>query len=338
LFSNVNREEAEVLVKRVVKNIKAPFENRDLEVFISASIGISIFPYDGNDYDTIIGSADIAMYNNKKELNKDYQFFDRQLRQDVLDRTMLEMDMQNAIERNQFELYYQPKYDLHTKKMTGVEALIRWNHPVKGFIPPFKFIPVAEDTGAIIPLGKWVLERACKQLKEWHDAGYEELTMAVNISIAQFNHPKFNHFITQALEAVDLESKYLNIEITESMMLDKREDEAKLKSLRDLGVEISIDDFGTGYSSLSYLSNFPFTHLKIDQSFIHDFTDSNKAIIQTIISLAKALHVRVVAEGVEEEIHEDFLESLNCDEVQGYFYAKPIPAEKFENLLKSDCL
>lgn len=336
LFPNVNREEAEVLVKHVVKNIKAPFKNRDLEVFISASIGISIFPHDGNDFDSIIGSADIAMYNNKKELNNDYQFFDRQLRQDVLERSMLEMDMQNAIERKQFELHYQPKYDLNTKEMTGVEALIRWNHPVKGFIPPSKFIPVAEDTGTIIPLGKWVLERSCKQLKEWHDAGYNKLTMAVNISIAQFNHPKFVHFIEQALEEVGLESKYLNIEITESMMLDKRESEAKLKSLRDLGVEISIDDFGTGYSSLSYLSSFPFTHLKIDQSFIREFTESNKAIIQTIISLAKALHVRVVAEGVEEEIHEAFLESLKCDEVQGYFYAKPMLAEKLENLLKRD--
>lgn len=334
LLPRVNREEAEAYAKEIVKQLTKPFNHRNLEVFIRPSIGVSLFPKDGIDYDTILGSADIAMYKNKTHMNADYQFFDKKLRQNILERTLLEMDMQQAIERDQFELHYQPKLDLQRKEVIGLEALIRWKHPVKGYIPPVEFIPLAEDTGAIVPIGQWVLETASKQLKVWHEAGYDKLTMAVNISIAQFNHPKFNKFVQEALEEVGLQSQYLNLEITESMMFDKAYAEKKLTSLRDLGVEISIDDFGTGYSSLSYLSDFPITHLKIDQSFIHNFTSSNKAIVESIIALANALDVKVIAEGVEEEMHEQFLNGLQCDEVQGYYYAKPMPPEQVEAYLE----
>lgn len=335
LLQKVTREEVEAHVNRIVSELKEPFNHRNLEVFVRPSIGISIFPQDGIDYETVLGSADIAMYKNKQERSPDYQFFNQTLRQNILERTLLEMDMQQAIDRGQFELHYQPKLDLQTKEIIGVEALLRWKHPIKGYIPPYKFIPLAEDTGAIVPIGQWILETASKQLKIWHDTGYGDLSMAVNISIAQFNHPKFNEYVQKALDDVELEAKYLNLEVTESMMLDKLHSEEKLTKLRNLGVDISIDDFGTGYSSLSYLSNFPITHLKIDQSFIHDFTKSNKAIVKTIISLAKALDVKVIAEGVEEEIHEKFLTQMECDEVQGYYYAKPKPAGEIEKLLKN---
>ena len=334
LFPRVDRTEAEKIAKEIVNHLSRPFNHRNSEVFIRPSIGISLFPQDGIDYDTLIGSADIAMYKNKKEVSSDYQFFNQQLRKDILERTLLEMDLKQAIEREQLSLHYQPIYNLQTKELVAVEALLRWYHPVKGYIPPNKFIPVAEDTGAIIPIGQWVLETACKQLKDWQLAGYESISMAVNISIAQFNHPNFDQFVQKALDSVNLDAQYLNLEVTESMMLDERISAKKLKLLRDLGVEISIDDFGTGYSSLSYLSNYPITHLKIDQSFIQNLNDSNRAIVETIIALAKALRLRVVAEGVEEKDHEQFLVDLNCDQVQGFYYAKPMPATKVEQLLK----
>lgn len=333
LLPDVTENEAREHAKKIVKHLKQSFKHRNLEIYIRPSIGISMFPTDGMDYDSLLGSADIAMYKNKKQLNADFQFFTQTLRQNILERTLLEMDLQQAIERNQFELYYQPKINLKTNKITGVEALLRWQHPVKGFIPPNKFIPLAEETGAIIQISQWVLYTACKQLKDWLDAGYGPLTMAVNISIVQFNHPTFDKLVKKALDDVGLDAKYLNLEVTESMMLDKERSERTFNRLRKLGVAISIDDFGTGYSSLSYLSNFPITHLKIDQSFIHDFTNSNQAIIETIISLAKALNVKVIAEGVEQQIHEQFLIASQCDEAQGYYYAKPMSASKVVNYL-----
>jgi len=333
LIPDVTPEQAEEQAKKIIKQLKRPFIHRNLEIYIRPSVGISMFPNDGIDYDSLLGSADIAMYKNKKHLDADYQFFTQKLRQNILERTLLEMDLQQAIDRNQFQLHYQPKIDLRTKKVTGVEALLRWEHPVKGMIPPDKFIPLAEESGTIVQIGQWVLHTACKQLKEWLDKGYGPLTMAVNISIAQFNHPTFHQLVKQALEDTGLDARYLNLEVTESMMLDKERSERTFKRLRNLGVSISIDDFGTGYSSLSYLSNFPITHLKIDQSFIHDFTESNQAIIETIISLAKALDVTVIAEGVEQQRHEHFLIYNQCDEAQGFYYAKPMVAKYVENYL-----
>mgnify|MGYP001175449248 FL=1 len=336
LFPNIDREKIETIANNLVEELSHPFQHRHLEIFIRPSIGISLFPKDGIDYDTLIGSADIAMYKNKKDVNSDYQFFNQQLRKDILERTLLEMDLKQAIEREQFKLVYQPIYHLETKKMVGIEALLRWNHPVKGYIPPPKFIPIAEDSGSIIPIGQWVLKEACRQLKSWHDTGFKELTVAVNISIAQFNHPNFAQFVEEALDYAELDAQYLNLEVTEGMMLDEQISSQKLKLLRQLGVNISIDDFGTGYSSLHYLSNYPITHLKIDQSFIRNLTNSNRAIVKTIIALAKALQVKVIAEGVETEEHERFLQELNCDEVQGYYYSKPISASDIGSLLKTE--
>ena len=338
LLSNVTEEEVHHYADQMVKQLKKSFNFRNLEIFIRPSIGISMFPRDGIDFDSLLGSADIAMYKNKKSMDADYQFFTETLRKNILDRTILEMDLQQAIERDELELFYQPKIDLQTREITGVEALVRWCHPMRGYISPATFIPLAEETGSIVQIGDWVLRTACQQLKEWLHQGYPPISMAINISIAQFNHPLFDQKVKQILDEVGIDAKYLNLELTESMMLDKERSEEMFNKLRALGVSISIDDFGTGYSSLSYLSNFPITHLKIDQSFIREFTKSNKAIIETIISLAKALNMKVVAEGVELKQHERFLVKSYCDEAQGYFYAKPMPANSVERLFQLDKL
>lgn len=330
LINNVDEKETHHYAGKIVKELKKPFNYRNLEIFVRPSIGISMFPRDGIDFDSLLGSADIAMYKNKKQMNSDYQFFTETLRQNILERTLLEMDLQQAVEREQLELYYQPKIDLRTREITGVEALVRWRHPVRGYISPGVFIPLAEETGTIVQIGDWVMRRACEQLKEWLHQGYPPISMAINISTAQFNHPMFDQKVKQVLDEVGLDPKYINLELTESMMLDKERSEEMFHKLRRLGVSISIDDFGTGYSSLSYLSNFPITHLKIDKSFIREFNKSNKAIIETIISLAKALDMKVVAEGVELKQHERFLVQSYCDEAQGYFYAKPMPARDVE--------
>lgn len=332
LLNNVTEETVVHYADEIVKALKQPFNYRNLEIFIRPSIGISMFPRDGIEFDSLLGSADIAMYKNKKHMDSDYQFFTETLRRNILDRTLLEMDLQQAVDRNQLELHYQPTIDLQTREITGVEALVRWNHPVKGYISPGIFIPLAEETGAIVQIGEWVLRNAAKQLKVWLEQGSPPITMAINISIAQFNHPQFDQKVKKILDEVGLEPKYINLELTESMMLDKERSEKMFRKLRALGVAISIDDFGTGYSSLSYLSNFPITHLKIDQSFIREFNKSNKAIIETIISLAKALNMKVIAEGVELKQHDRFLIASQCDEAQGYFYSKPVPAKDVEKL------
>lgn len=338
LLHDVTEDDVKLYANKIVKELKKPFNYRNLEIFVRPSIGISMFPRDGIDFDSLLGSADIAMYKNKKQRNTDFQFFNETLRKNILERTLLEMDLQQAIERDQLELFYQPKINLQTREITGVEALVRWRHPVRGYISPGTFIPLAEETGTIVQIGDWVLRTACKQLKDWLQQGLPPISMAINISTAQFSHPMFDQKVKQVLEEVELDPKYLNLELTESMMLDKERSEEMLKKLRRLGVAISIDDFGTGYSSLSYLSSFPITHLKIDQSFIREFNKPNKAIIETIISLAKALNMKVVAEGVEVKQHELFLAQSYCDEAQGYFYAKPMPANEVEKMLQLDNL
>lgn len=333
LLPHVTEDEARETVEYIAQHLRNPFQCRDMEIYVTPSIGISMFPRDGSDYDTLLGSADIAMYKNKRERNKNYQFFTKELKQNLLERTLLEMDLRQAIEKEQFHLVYQPIYKLNTKEIVGVEALIRWEHPVKGMISPGVFIPLAEETGMIVKLGNWVIKEACRQMKSWLDAGLPLVTMAVNISIAQFNHPLFVDFVKDALQESALDPQYLNIEVTESMMLDLEQSLKTFRQLEEIGTPISVDDFGTGYSSLSYLSNFPISHLKIDQSFIHQFTKTNKAIVKTIIHLAKSLNIEVIAEGVETVSQEAFLKQLDCDLVQGYLYAKPLSATEIEQKL-----
>lgn len=335
LLASAESKEAEAVATRIIDEMGQPFTFNEIEVFVSPSIGLTVFPNDGNSYETLTGNADSAMYLAKESGKNNYKFFTEALHQEIVEKTTLEMELRKAVANNQFELYYQPQFHLNTGKMTGVEALIRWNHPKEGMISPARFIPIAEESGLIIHIGQWVLETACRQLKKWQNNLLPLNQISVNVSIHQFKQANFVKQVTEALFKTGLSAECLNLEITESMTSDVNNCQLTLHKLRDAGVNVSIDDFGTGYSSLSYLSKFPITHLKIDQAFVQELSTSNKAIIKTIVSLAKNLNLVVIAEGVETEEQANFLRHLNCDEVQGYFYSRPLPLTDIDTLLKS---
>ena len=325
--------EADFVAARIINDLAQPLSFQSIDLFVTSSIGISIYPNDGHDYETLTGAADSAMYLAKDKGKNNFQFFTEDLRRDIIERITLEADLQQALKEDQFVLHYQPQIDLKTGKLTGLEALIRWNHPSKGCISPADFIPIAEETGLIVPIGQWVLETACRQTRKWHKDGSPQLTISVNVSNIQFMQSSFVKHVEDTLVKTGLQPKYLNLEITESMTSDVLNCQTTLKKLRNVGINISIDDFGTGYSSLSYLSSFPITHLKVDQVFVQGQSPSNKAIVKTIITLAKNLGLKVVAEGVETEEQVTFLKELDCDEAQGYFYSKPLPPEQITRRL-----
>lgn len=252
----------------------------------------------------------------------------------MIEKTTLERELRYALPSNQLTLHYQPQIEMDSGELIGLEALIRWQHPVKGLISPAHFIPIAEESGLIIPLGQWVLETACAQAKRWQSAGLPHVQIGVNVSLSQFKQATFVKMVKETLAASGLAAKYLNLEITESMTTDLQSCLSTLQQLREIGINVSIDDFGTGYSSFSYLSNLPLTHLKIDGAFIQDLNRTNRAIVKTIIALAKNLDLTVIAEGVETEEQVRLLRHLQCDEAQGYFYSKPLTQEQVENLLR----
>ncbi len=333
LLPSAQATEAEKIAQRIIDSLADPFLCKDIDMFVNSSIGISIFPQDGDDSDTLMRNADSAMFQAKERRTNTYQFFTEALHNEMIEKSNLEMALRRAQQKNQFELYYQPQIDLKSGALTGVEALIRWHHPTEGFISPGRFIPIAEETGLIVSIGQWVLETACLQAKQWQHSGLPSIQMSVNVSLHQFKQLTFVDQVQETLKKTGLHPSYLNLEITESMTSDVQNCKTTLQKLRELGVNVSIDDFGTGYSSLSYLSKFPITHLKIDQAFVQELNPSNRAIVKTIISLAKNLNLNVIAEGVETEEQAQFLETLHCDEVQGYFYSKPLPKGQIETLL-----
>ncbi len=324
---------AEMIAQRIMEVLAKPISFSSIDLYVSPSIGISVYPKDGSDYDSLIGNADSALHLAKEKGKNNYQFFNEMLRQDILEKTSLELDLRNALGNNQFSIAYQPQIDLKTGNVNGLEALIRWQHPIKGMIRPIRFISIAEETGMIVPIGQWMLHTACAQTKKWHDEGMHKVQISINVSIHQFKQLTFVEEVREALETTGLEAQFLNLEITESMTSEPEECQETLHLLRKLGVSVSIDDFGTGFSSLSYLSKFPITHLKIDQAFIQELTTSNKAIIKTIINLAKNLDLRVIAEGVETIEQVNFLKKLKCDDVQGFFYSPPLPAEEVQQFI-----
>ncbi|REB07997.1 EAL domain-containing protein [Sporosarcina sp. BI001-red] len=320
---------------RIIEEISNSYTFKSIEVYITPSIGISRFPFDGEDYDTLMRHADTALFLAKDQGKSTHRFFTQELNNDMIEKTLLEMDLRQAISRNEMELHYQPQYDMKTGVMTGVEALARWNHSKKGLISPGQFIPIAEESGLILPIGLWVMETACKQAMQWQEQGLFPLRMSVNVSIRQFKQPTFITDVLNVLQKTGLDPTYLNIEITESMTTDVQYSQKILQQLHNEGIHVSIDDFGTGYSSLSYLSKFPITHLKIDQVFLQDLSSSNTAIIKTIIELAKNLNIDVIAEGVETDEQATFLSTLRCDEVQGFLYSRPLPKLEIEKLLQT---
>jgi predicted signal transduction protein with EAL and GGDEF domain len=338
LLRETDEKGAAVVADKLLEALAIPYDLDGHTISTQASIGISIYPDHAEDADTLIKNADMAMYGAKEEGRNNYQFFKQEMnfRVDLL--FSMEKDLRMALEREEFYLHFQPQADLSTGRLCGIEALIRWNHPEKGMVSPAEFIPVAEETGQIIPIGAWVLRTACSQMVEWRNAGLTDIRMAVNLSIRQLRQPVLAEQVKAALEEFGLEPQYLELEITEGIMMgDNRIAMNFLSEMHELGVQLSIDDFGTGFSSLNYLKKLPVHKLKIDQSFVRDIEtdESDAAIIRSIISLGHRLNLRVIAEGVETQAQLDFLRIRGCDEIQGYYYAKPMPAVEFPGFFKA---
>ncbi|MGZ6507244.1 MAG: putative bifunctional diguanylate cyclase/phosphodiesterase, partial [Tumebacillaceae bacterium] len=329
--------EAEEVAERIIETMTDPYHLLGHELFSSISIGISMYPDDGDDLDTLIKNADMAMFLAKEQGGNNYKIYNTKLNESAHERMVLETKLRKAIERGELQLNYQPKLDLATNRITGMETLVRWNNPDLGFISPGVFIPVAEETGLIVEIGEWVLRTACAQNKAWQDAGYAPLRVAVNLSARQFVNHDLVQTVRNVLQETGLDPNWLELEITESILMQNTEEIiATLHVFKQMGIQIAIDDFGTGYSSLSYLKRFPIDSLKIDQSFVRDITDDlNDAEIATaIISLGHSLNLKVIAEGVETTAQQNFLVGKLCDEMQGYLFSRPLTTGDFEKLLQ----
>jgi diguanylate cyclase (GGDEF)-like protein/PAS domain S-box-containing protein len=342
LLSEIHRaEEAAFTAKRMLQAIAAPHCIEDHDLHVTTSIGISIHPDDGLDVATLIKNADTAMYHAKEHGRQRYEFFKPAMNVRAMARQSIEESLRRALERQEFAVQYQPKVDLKTGAITGVEALIRWAHPSLGMIAPAEFIPVAEECGLILPIGNWVLRESCRQARAWLDAGLPLNTIAVNISAMEFRDKHFGEGILKALDHAGLHPRHLQLELTEGVLMKNPEStESILNALRARGVQVIIDDFGTGYSSLSYLTRFPINTLKIDQSFVHQITASrgDTTVVTAIIGIGRSLNMRVVAKGVETQEQAEFLRANHCDEAQGYYFSHPVVAEQFAGLLKTGIL
>ncbi|MBI5923446.1 MAG: EAL domain-containing protein [Betaproteobacteria bacterium] len=333
-----NNEAAALVARKVINSCQIPYLIEGHELFISASIGITLFPDDAGDADTLIRNADTAMYRAKDLGRNTYQFFTAKMNQSIQDKLQLETDLRHALGKGEFLLHYQPKLSCTSGKITGFEALLRWQHPQRGLVGPDEFIPALENSGLIVPVGEWVLACACAQAKHWHDAGLGVLSMAVNISGRQIEAADLCETVRAALAASGLAPAHLELELTESQLMKDAEGIIDLlKQLKAMGVNLSVDDFGTGYSSLAYLKRFPIDILKIDRAFVRDIVaDTNDvSITRAIISLAHNLKLKVVAEGVETEGQLGLLIANHCNEIQGYYFSRPLPAEEATALLHS---
>lgn len=320
------------VAKRIFQGIATPFEVDGHEIYLKASIGIAVYPGDSMDVNTFIKNGEFAMHHAGEQGQNTYQFFSKSLNVAAFQKLSLESNLRRAIERNELILHYQPKINLQHNRVIGMEVLVRWQRPNFGLIPPTEFIPVAEDSGLIIPISNWILKTACCQVRAWQLDGLPPLSVAVNISALQFRQTNFLLQVHETLEISGLAAENLKLELTEGILLDNIDEVmTTLNKLRAMGIQISIDDFGTGYSSLAYLKKLPISELKIDQSFVRDIphSEDDMTIVSTIIAMAKALSLAVVAEGVETEQQVDFLRQQGCDMVQGYFYSKPLPSEEF---------
>ena len=330
------------VAKKLIGLFSTPFLLMGHELYITASIGIALFPSDGDTVDALLKNADAAMYHAKEQGKNNYQFYSEEMNTRVFERMALETSLHRAIRQQEFLLYYQPRVDLRTGRISGVEALVRWNHPEMGLVSPARFIPLAEETGLIVPIGEWVLRTACAQNKAWQEAGLPPLRMAVNLSARQFRQENLIQMVADVLAETGLDPRWLELELTESLLMERAEQSVSiLRSLADMGIDIAVDDFGTGYSSLGYLKRFPITNLKIDQSFIRDIaSDPDDAIlVRTIITMAHGLGMKTVGEGVESLEQVDFLCRHGCEEVQGYYFSRPLTAEGCEELLREErCL
>jgi diguanylate cyclase (GGDEF)-like protein/PAS domain S-box-containing protein len=337
LLSEVEQsEDAAISARRMLHAVAETHSIDKHDLHITTSIGVSVYPDDGPDSETLIKNADTAMYQAKENGRQSYQFFKPAMNIRAVERQSIEENLRRALERNEFTLHYQPKVSLNTGEITGAEALIRWKHPTEGLVSPARFIPVAEDCGLILPISNWVLREACKQAREWMVAGLHSISVAVNISALELRDESFLERVFAILAETCLDPRLLELELTESVLM-KHPDSATsiLKNLRAAGVRVAVDDFGTGYSSLSYLRKFPADAIKIDQSFIRQMTATpgETSIVTAIIRMGQSLNLRVVAEGVETQTELEFLQSQHCDEAQGYYFSRPVSAHQFASLL-----
>jgi diguanylate cyclase (GGDEF)-like protein len=339
----LNDQASEEVIFRAMQRISAkvaePIDIEGKEMYVTCSAGISLYPQDGPDVDTLLKHADAAMYRAKEHGRNNFQFYTSEMNERVNERLSLEHALRRALERREFLLHYQQKNDLRSGAIIGAEALVRWNHPEWGLVRPARFIPLAEETGLIVPLGEWVLHEACRQAREWLDHGLRPGVVSVNLSVRQFRQEGLVRTVSRILEETRLNPSQLEMELTESMVMHNVEAAiATLQGLKSLGVALSMDDFGTGYSSLSYLKQLPVDTLKIDRSFVRDIgagEDPDEGVIaQAIISLGHSLRLKVIAEGVETDAQVRFLKRHGCDEVQGFLYGEPVAPDEYARLLE----
>ena len=331
-------KEAEKISEKVIDALSGPIELEGREVYVGASIGVSLYPNDGSDSAVLLRNADAAMYQAKESGRNTFRFFTSAMNESSLRRMEMEPHLRLAMDRDEFSLHFQPQVCAATGEIKGVEALLRWNNPALGEVPPDVFISLAEDIGVIHKIGAWVLENACRQICEWNRELDTPLRVAVNISPLQFRDYGLVDTVRRVLDETGLDSELLEIELTEGVLLDNnREKDAMLGNLKGLGITLTMDDFGTGYSSLSYLRSFPFDVIKIDRSFIGDISvdQADAELTQSIITMAHILKLQVVAEGVETEEQLQFLRKHRCDLIQGFYTGRPVPASELEKLLKS---
>jgi diguanylate cyclase (GGDEF)-like protein/PAS domain S-box-containing protein len=329
-------DEITSIMQRVQASIAEPWSAGRRDLSVTCSIGIAVYPQDGRSAEVLLANADSAMYKAKENGRNNYQFFTAELNRLVFERLSVERRLRGALVRKQFVLHYQPRVNIRSGRIVAAEALLRWRTPHGGLYGPARFITVAENTGLIVPIGKWVLRTACDQARSWQIQGLRSIVVSVNVSPRQFREGDMVQTVAEALEQSGLPARCLQLELTENTMMgDAEKYVSMLRDLKQLGVQLAVDDFGTGYSSLSYLKRFPVDHLKIDRAFIKDIsTDPDDgAIVQTIIALGHKLGMRIVAEGVESEEQREYLQRSRCDEMQGYYFAKPLPANEFAALL-----
>ncbi len=330
--------EAAEMAQSLIKQLDRPFEINSEQLTISATVGITLFPDDGEDVDTLLQQAEFAMIMAKSRSHNRYQFYVATIDTEIRQRKRLEMDLHQALENRELSLAFQPQFNYQKGELVGAEALLRWNHPEKGLISPDMFIPMAEHSLDIIPIGDWVLENACQQLSNWHHVGYQNLRMAVNLSAIQLQDQNIVDRIAFLLNKYQIPPETLELEVTETSIIDDLEaSKAQLQNIKSIGVTLALDDFGTGYSSLGYLKQFPFDKIKIDKSFVDDLPHNreNCGIVEAIVQIGKSFGLKVLAEGVETVEQEAYLAKKGCQEGQGYYYGKPLSAHDFINLVSS---
>jgi len=331
-------DQAARIARRILANLPRPFRTEGRELFVTASVGIALFPRDGEDSEGLLSNAGIAVVHAKQGGGNDYQFYSRSLKVESLERLSLENDLRRALDREELTVHYQPKVDVATGAIIGAEALLRWEHPELGFVPPGRFVPIAEESGLIEAVGEWVLTAACRQSRAWQATGLRPVPVSVNVSSRQFRTRRLTAAIRRALEESQLDGERLVLEVTESMLIENPGQTVEmLRDIKKMGVKISVDDFGTGYSSLSYLKKLPLDEIKIDQSFVQGIPADadDAAIVDAIVAMARSLGLLVVAEGVETPEQLAFLRERGCDEYQGYLRSRPVPAHRWAELFGS---